>query len=170
MQLWLQWDLITTTDSWTKSDCLYMSWNFLSAKIFYCDKIFTRGTNKKCLREKKKPSEILQNFHLRGGCTFIRLFLALYLISFYGFHPEFPCFVSSCSVGNSNSARPHATPVHMLPWLYHHCMRSHCFRLIYRSQCDLLQDHCLFYLKFQIYAFILWQGEITQWTGHNLPV
>lgn len=131
---------------------------------------YLRGHKQKVFEGEKKPSEILQNFHFRGGCTFIRLFLALYLISFYGFHPEFPCFVSSCSVGNSNSAWPHATPVHMLPWLYHHCMRSHCFRLIYRSQCDLLQDHCLFYLKFQIYAFILWQGEITQRTGHNLPV
>lgn len=36
-------------------------------------------------------------------------------------------------MGNPKPALPHGIPVNVLPWMHIHCVRSHCFRLIYRS-------------------------------------
>lgn len=83
-----------------------------------------------CLRKNKL--RILKKFHLKEGCV-IGLLWAFYFAFILEFHPEFPCFISSCSVGNPKSALPHGIPANVLPWLYVHCLRSHCFRLIYRS-------------------------------------
>lgn len=127
---------------------------------------YWRGAETKSVwrKSKKNPTEFSQTFHLKVGWI-IGLFCGSYLILILKFHPELSCLISSCSVGNSNSALPHASPAHVLPRMNFHYKRSNCFRLIRRSH----KVTCCWITvsKLRTDAFILsqgWKRNVAHWT------